>query len=93
MWEAWTKATKLFATMSIYKASILFFDGQGIHIITSSTREHFSFYIKENPGLPHHGKNISFHAKETQIKSFMNLRQFLTFKNNIISYKNFLRNL
>lgn len=69
MWEAWIKATKPFATMSIYKASILFFDGQGIHIITSPMREHFSFYIKENPCLPHQGKNISFHAKETLVKS------------------------
>ena len=62
MEEPWAKVTKPFTTMPIYKASILFLNGQVI-LITSSirntspsmTRRILVFHTKEKPFLLHQG--------------------------------------
>ena len=67
-----------FAIMPSYKTSIIFLDGQGIHIFYFFNKEYFSFYIKENPYLSYQGKIFHFISKKLKPKLIRNLRQYST---------------
>ena len=78
MEEPWAKVTKPFTTMPIYKASILFLNGQVILINYFFNKEYFSFYDKENPCLPHQGKTFPSTPRKPKPKLIRNLRQYST---------------